>query len=87
MTPLKQHTFQTAALRKISSIFILLVTTSWFGSVSAHEREILVVYSFASTDPEFIHNLRFFVREAVQLDTRSEYFIIVQESTEINVGS
>lgn len=42
-------------------------------------REILVLYLFSGSDPEYMSNLRFFVREAVQRDNRSEYLILVHK--------
>ncbi|GFR43780.1 hypothetical protein Agub_g4894 [Astrephomene gubernaculifera] len=60
----------------------LLVWTKCCHATTA--RENLVMYIFAPTDPEFIHNLEFFVREAVLGDTRSDYVIVVQESTDMH---
>lgn len=44
------------------------------------ERHVLVLYIFAATDPQFIENLRYFVKEAVQHDTECEYVIVIQQS-------
>ncbi|PNH12741.1 LIM domain and RING finger protein [Tetrabaena socialis] len=49
------------------------------------QRDNLVMYIFAPTDPEFLRNLEYFVREAIQGDTRSDYVIVVQESTDMRV--
>ena len=57
-----------------------------FTTIAASHRDNLVMYSFAPTDPEFVRNLEFFVREAVVGDTRSDYVIVVQESTDMRVG-
>ncbi|KAG2498860.1 hypothetical protein HYH03_003052 [Edaphochlamys debaryana] len=48
-------------------------------------RENLVMYIFAPTDPQFVHNLEYFVREAILGDTRSDYVIVVQESSDMHV--
>jgi hypothetical protein len=52
---------------------------------AAQQRENLVLYVFAATDPQFRSNLEFFVREAVQGDTISEYVFIIQESSKLKV--
>jgi hypothetical protein len=36
------------------------------------------MYIFAATDPEFLQNLRFFVKEAVEGDALADYAIVVQ---------
>eukprot|EP00201_Polytomella_parva_P021493 CAMPEP_0175041996 /NCGR_PEP_ID=MMETSP0052_2-20121109/2277_1 /TAXON_ID=51329 ORGANISM="Polytomella parva, Strain SAG 63-3" /NCGR_SAMPLE_ID=MMETSP0052_2 /ASSEMBLY_ACC=CAM_ASM_000194 /LENGTH=447 /DNA_ID=CAMNT_0016304677 /DNA_START=295 /DNA_END=1638 /DNA_ORIENTATION=- len=43
-------------------------------------RDVLVLYAFSNTNPEYINNLRFFIREAIERDPNSEYKIIVQGS-------
>lgn len=51
----------------------------------SHDKEVLVMYIFAATDPEFLGNLRFFIREAVQNDAQSDYVIVVQQSDNLKV--
>ncbi|PNW75479.1 hypothetical protein CHLRE_12g528300v5 [Chlamydomonas reinhardtii] len=53
------------------------------GAAPGAAKENLVMYIFSATDPEFVRNLEFFVREAVMDDTRSDYVIVVQESTDL----
>lgn len=57
------------------------------GAAPGAAKENLVMYIFSATDPEFVRNLEFFVREAVMDDTRSDYVIVVQESTDLGVSS
>lgn len=74
-------------------VVVLLLTaaathlaTLRFTNTSGSQRENLVMYLFAPTDPQFLRNLEVFVKEAVQGDTRSDYVIVVQKSPELNVG-
>jgi hypothetical protein len=48
-------------------------------SAAPPARDILVLYVFAYTDPEYYANLAYFVAEAIQGDTRAQYYIAVQE--------
>jgi hypothetical protein len=41
-----------------------------------------VVYVFSATDPEFIHNLEYFVREGMQANDRCDYVVVVQQPGE-----
>lgn len=41
-------------------------------------RQVVVMYIFSATNAEFFDNLRFFVAEAVQGDTRCDYVLVVQ---------
>lgn len=43
-------------------------------------KQVLVMYIFAATDPEFLNNLRLFIHEAVVEDSRCEYVIVVQQT-------
>ena len=49
------------------------------GAPKLYEKEVLVMYIFAATDPEFFNNLRYFIKEAVRDDPRCEYVIVVQQ--------
>ena len=49
-------------------------------------RDILVLYVFAYTDPEYLNNLKYFIREAVMEDERSMYYIAVQMVNDLHVG-
>eukprot|EP00775_Hariotina_reticulata_P012780 gene12780-12909_t len=42
-------------------------------------RDHVLLYAFSYTDPEFLHNLEYFVQEAVEGDTLADHIIIVQE--------
>ncbi|MEW5312893.1 MAG: hypothetical protein WDW38_004491 [Sanguina aurantia] len=47
-----------------------------------YQKDVLVMYIFAATDPEFYNNLNYFIREAVALDKdnlRMDYVIVVQK--------
>jgi hypothetical protein len=48
-------------------------------------RDILVLYVFAYTDPEYYRNLAYFVAEAIQGDTRAQYYIAVQKVQPVEV--
>jgi len=48
-------------------------------------RDHLLVYAFSYTDSEFLHNLQYFIREAVEGDTLADYIIIVQEGPTLKV--
>lgn len=48
-------------------------------------RDHLLVYAFSYTDPEFLHNLEYFIREAVHGDTAADFLIIVQEGPNLKV--
>lgn len=51
------------------------------------QREVLVLYVFAHTDPEFLANLKFFVREAVEPDAGvCEYVIAVKRGHGLEVS-
>lgn len=52
---------------------------------SATGRDHLLLYAFSYTDPEFLHNLEYFVKEAVLGDTVADYVIIVQEGPGLQV--
>ncbi|GMH41199.1 hypothetical protein BSKO_09109 [Bryopsis sp. KO-2023] len=39
---------------------------------------VLVLYIFSNTDPEYINNLRFFVREGMRPDDGCDYYIVIQ---------
>lgn len=56
------------------------------GALPGHGRNILVLYVFANTDPEFLGNLQYFVREAVMGDKRCDYVIAVQQGSSIQVS-
>lgn len=49
--------------------------------------DVLVVYVFSNTDPEYINNLRFFLREGVNQNDGCEYLIVVNDSKSLNVRS
>lgn len=47
-----------------------------------YQKDVLIMYIFAATDPEFYNNLNYFIREAVTLDKdnlRMDYVIVVQK--------
>ncbi len=62
------------------------LATLTYTSTSVSQRENLVMYLFAPTDPQFLRNLEVFIKEAVEGDTRSDYVIVVQKSPELHVG-
>jgi len=49
-------------------------------------RDHVLLYAFSYTDPEFLHNLEYFVQEAVEGDTLADYIIIVQQGPTLKVG-
>lgn len=53
---------------------------------SASGRDHLLLYAFSYTDPEFLHNLEYFVKEAVVGDTVADTIIIVQEGPGLQVS-
>jgi hypothetical protein len=48
-------------------------------SQQLYQKEILVMYIFAASDPEFYNNLHYFIEKAVSEDSRSDYVIVVQK--------
>ncbi|KXZ52810.1 hypothetical protein GPECTOR_8g196 [Gonium pectorale] len=71
-----------SALRR--AVGLLLFVRLIAASPNEPQKRNLVIYSFAPTDPQFVRNLEYFVREAITGDTISDYVIIVQESTELH---
>eukprot|EP00195_Chlamydomonas_chlamydogama_P010072 CAMPEP_0202914022 /NCGR_PEP_ID=MMETSP1392-20130828/62019_1 /ASSEMBLY_ACC=CAM_ASM_000868 /TAXON_ID=225041 /ORGANISM="Chlamydomonas chlamydogama, Strain SAG 11-48b" /LENGTH=431 /DNA_ID=CAMNT_0049605511 /DNA_START=282 /DNA_END=1577 /DNA_ORIENTATION=- len=57
----------------------VVTTAGPFHWLKSHRRDILVMYIFAASDPEFLDNLRFFIKEAVQQDKLCDYLIVVQK--------
>jgi hypothetical protein len=53
--------------------------------ILATGRDHLLLYAFSYTDPEFLHNLEYFIREAVIGDTVADHIIIVQEGPDLQV--
>ncbi|WIA10790.1 hypothetical protein OEZ85_010958 [Tetradesmus obliquus] len=51
--------------------------------ILATGRDHLLLYAFSYTDPEFLHNLEYFIKEAVIGDTVADHVIIVQEGPEL----
>lgn len=45
------------------------------------EQDTLVIYIYSSTDPEYLHNLEFFVKEAVDRADRCQYIFVVQDDS------
>jgi len=55
---------------------------AWAETWGIHKKEILIMYLFAASDPEFFDNLRFFVSEMTSNTADQEccdYVIIVQD--------
>ncbi|GLI58416.1 hypothetical protein VaNZ11_000118 [Volvox africanus] len=69
--------------RGLTACLCFILLSSWVIHAEGTKRDNLVLYSFAPTDPEFVRNLGYFVKEAIEGDARSDYIIIVQESTEM----
>jgi hypothetical protein len=53
--------------------------------ILATGRDHLLLYAFSYTDPEFLHNLEYFIRNAVIGDTVADHIIIVQEGPDLEV--
>jgi hypothetical protein len=54
--------------------------------ILATGRDHLLLYAFSYTDPEFLHNLEYFIKEAVIGDTVADHIIIVQEGADLEVS-
>jgi hypothetical protein len=53
--------------------------------ILATGRDHLLLYAFSYTDPEFLHNLEYFIKEAVIGDTVADHIIIVQAGPDLKV--
>lgn len=49
------------------------------------DRDHLLIYTFAFSDPQFLANLQYFIAEAVVNDTVADHAIIVQEGPSLKV--
>lgn len=74
----------------IGCVLYIIFVWNWATGASllrSGQREVLVLYVFAHTDNEFLENLRFFVREAIEQDVGvCDYVIAVQRSRGLQVG-
>eukprot|EP00882_Tetradesmus_deserticola_P016554 GHRQ01017688.1.p1 GENE.GHRQ01017688.1~~GHRQ01017688.1.p1 ORF type:complete len:308 (+),score=99.69 GHRQ01017688.1:374-1297(+) len=76
---LRVFLWATASLRGYGSLLPVSPKTP----ILATGRNHLLLYAFSYTDTEFLHNLEYFVKEAVIGDTIADYVIIVQEGPEL----
>ncbi len=88
---LKSVGFWLGAILSVWVVAVFIFSSTFFnGSNLVHElwhpryslaggREVLVMYLFAASDPEYLDNLKFFVAEAVIGDQRCDYVIILQD--------
>ena len=71
-------------LSVVACILYVLLVWDWAtgGAVLRGSRpEVLVLYVFANTDPQFLENLKYFVAEAVERDPGvCDYVIALQRS-------
>lgn len=44
----------------------------------AHQDKTLVVHIFADTDPEYLENLKFFIRYGILQEDNAEYIVLIQ---------
>lgn len=49
------------------------------------QNDVLVMYIFSNTDPQYLNNLKFFLREGVQAGDGCEYIFVINRSPEEEV--
>lgn len=54
---------------------------------TARSSDVLVMYIFSNTDPLYLDNLKFFLREGVHADDGCEYIFVVNRSPDEEVRS
>ena len=56
-------------------------------SGNAKQRDVLVMYIFSNTDPQYLNNLKFFVHEGVHDGDGCEYIFVINRSADEEVRS
>jgi hypothetical protein len=66
-------------------------TTRWRGATETGQpvarNPTLVLYIFSNTDPQYLNNLKFFLREGVHANDRCEYVFVVNQNAKDVVSS
>jgi hypothetical protein len=70
-------TARTFGMRRSWTALLAVALLTIAQQQAAASKDILVLYLYSSADSQYRTNLNYFVKEAMEKDTRSEYYVLV----------